>query len=600
MSEIDTSKREWDFSRILPGELDSQIDNEKKILRDKIEEFSSKWRKDKSYLTDSKILKRALDDYELLLREYGVMGNVGYFLILKFSQNQLDEKIKNRLSTFEEFEKELSNSLEFFTLNISKVDKTKQEVFLNSPELVDYRHFLEKIFKKAKHKLSEELEKVMTLKSGPAYESWVNLVEKILSSEEKEVEWYGEKELKNFSEILAGVSEKDKKTRDSSSKALNEIFLKNLDIATAEINAILSDKKINDSLRRFSRADESRILSDDVDFEFVDGLREAINKNLEISKGYYELKTKLFGCEKLEYHERNVPYGELKDEISYEKAVKIVYESFKRFDGNFAEIFKNFVENGDIDVYPSKGKVGGAFCTWGLKKHPVKILLNHTNKFSDVKTMAHETGHGINHELIKKQNSLNFGVPMATAEVTSNFAEELFLNKYMEEVKGDEEKLVILMSRLNSDISSSFRQIACYDFEMELHKAYREKGYLSKGEIGKIFRNNMEKYMGGYVEQSNGSENWWVYWSHIRNYFYVYSYASGILIAKAMYKKFMEDKNFAGKIKEFFSLGKIVSPRSAFKKMGFELDSTFWGEGLKQIENDLNEARNLARKLNKI
>ncbi len=93
----------------------------------------------------------------------------------------------------------------------------------------------------------------------------------------------------------------------------------------------------------------------------------------------------------------------------------------------------------------------------------------------------------------------------------------------------DELRLAIMMQKLNDDVSSIFRQVACYRFEQELHKDFRAKGYLSKEEIGKLFQKHMAAYMGNAVLQSEGSENWWVYWNHIRYFFYVYSYASGLL-----------------------------------------------------------------------
>src|SRR4029078_8462329 len=136
--------------------------------------------------------------------------------------------------------------------------------------------------------------------------------------------------------------------------------------------------------------------------------------------------------------------------------------------------------------------------------------------------LAHEMGHAINNEcMYGAVNALNFGTPMATAEVASQFMEDFVLDELM--AKADDElKLAIMMSRLNDTVSSIFRQIGCYRFEQDLHAEFRQQGYLSKEEIGRIFKKNMAAYMGCGVEQSRGAENWWVYWSHIRTFFYVY------------------------------------------------------------------------------
>ena len=158
-----------------------------------------------------------------------------------------------------------------------------------------------------------------------------------------------------------------------------------------------------------------------------------------------------------------------------------------------------------------------------------------------------------------------------------------------------------MMTKLNSDISTIFRQVACYLFEQELHKTFREKGYLSYQEIGRIFQKCMIAYMGPAVEKSPGSENWWIYWSHIRTFFYVYSYASGLLISKSLQKSVKENPQFIEKVKEFLSAGLSASPKNIFIGLGVDItDATFWNKGLDEIEKLLKDTEKLAKKLKKI
>ncbi len=107
--------------------------------------------------------------------------------------------------------------------------------------------------------------------------------------------------------------------------------------------------------------------------------------------------------------------------------------------------------------------------------------------------------------------------------------------------------------------------------------------------------------MGPAVEQSPGAENWWVYWGHIRNFFYVYSYASGLLISKAMQARVKADKKFVEQVKYFLSAGTSDSPTNIFKNIGIDItQSDFWTSGLKEIENLLTATEQLAKKLGKI
>jgi oligoendopeptidase F len=107
--------------------------------------------------------------------------------------------------------------------------------------------------------------------------------------------------------------------------------------------------------------------------------------------------------------------------------------------------------------------------------------------------------------------------------------------------------------------------------------------------------------MGKAVEQSEGSENWWVYWSHIRYFFYVYSYASGLLISKSLQNFVKQDPAFIIKVKEFLSAGLSDSPKNIFAKLGIDItDKGFWNKGLEEIEKLLNETEALARRMGKM
>lgn len=217
-------------------------------------------------------------------------------------------------------------------------------------------------------------------------------------------------------------------------------------------------------------------------------------------------------------------------------------------------------------------------------------------------TIAHETGHGIHNELMKKRqdNALNFGAPYFSAEVASTFMEDFVFEKILQEAD-DQLRLSILIMKLDEDVSAVFRQAALYRFEEELHFQFREKGHMSKEIIGKLFQKQMKSYMGNFVEQSQGSENWWIYVSHLRNFFYNYQYASGILIAKSFQNSFRNNPGFIESVKEFLGAGLSDYPKNIFGKIGVDIeDKEFWNKGVGEIGKLLNETTKLAKKLGKI
>lgn len=592
----------WNLAPLFQSDDDPKMEKERKAITEKSYAFINKWKDRSDYLRDPKVLKEAIDEYELWQRSCGTDGDEGYYFSLRTSQDENDPKLKAKFNKIRDFAVKVHNDIQFFEIRISKIPSERQRLFLEYEELAPYRHFLERSFAWSKYLLSEPEEKIINLKAAPAHSNWVKMTSGFLSKEEREIlAEDGIKAKKNFAEILSLLDSRAKPVRDSAAAAFNDILAEHVEVAEAEVNSILQDKKVDDELRGVSRPDLLRHISDDIESEVIDAMVGAVGGRFDIAQKYYALKAKLFGVPKLEYHERNVPYGSVDRKYPFEEAAKLAYIVLDGLDPKFGEIFKSFVENGQIDAFPRRHKRSGAFCAHNLLSQPTYVFLNHTGKLNDVLTLAHELGHGINNELIReKQNALNFGTTLAVAEVASTFMEDFVLQE-LEREADDELRLALMMMKLNDDTSSIFRQAACYNFETEFHAAFRERGYLSREEIGAIFRRHMTSYMGDAVERSPGSENWWVYWGHIRTFFYVYSYSSGLLISKSLQAEVRRNPGFMAKVKEFLSAGISDSPRNVFLKLGIDIaDPAFWSRGISEVENLLNETNTLAQKLGKI
>jgi oligoendopeptidase F len=592
----------WNLTPLFESDDSSRIEDQRSKLERESRRFVDTWRSRKDYLEDPLILRQALDDYERWMRHFGADGDEGYYFWLRTQQDQNSPELKARYNKIEEFGKKIENDTRFFYLRLCKVPRSRQKMFLEHPGLAKYRHFIERAFAESRYLLSEAEEKIMSLKASTSHYNWTKMTSGFLVKEERDLlAEDGSKGRKTFSEILSLMNSRDRAVRDSAAKAFNHILAKHAEVAEAEINAILANKKTDDELRKIARPDLARHISDDMESAVVDSLIGAVAVRFDMPGRFYEFKAKLLKVRKLKYHERNIEYGMADRKFLFADAVKLIRKVFVRLDGEFVQIFDSFLKNGQFDVFPRKGKASGAFCAHHLISHPTYILLNHTDTLNDVLTLAHEVGHGINNELIRKrQHSLYFGTPLSTAEVASTFMEDFVLQEILKEA--DEElRLALMVNKLNDDVSTIFRQVACYRFEQELHAEFRKKGYLSNEEIGKIFQNHMAAYMGDYVEKSAGSGNWWIYWGHIRSFFYVYSYASGLLISKSLQSYVKKDPKFIGKVKTFLSAGLSDSPRNIFGKLGIDIgDAGFWGKGLDEIDALLGETIALAKKLKKI
>lgn len=588
-----SNKTSWNLSLLISNTSKENIDALIKECEEENNEFVRKWKPRSDYLSDPYIMLEALTDLEKLNRKQGILSPVSFYYWLKLEIDKNNAETKSAINRITLKAVELENKIIFFTHKISRIKKRVQQIFLQSQILKEYHFFLGNLFKEGKYLLSEKEEKILAIKAKTSMNNWQEMIESLLSRESAKVLTGGKMVEKDFSSILSLISSEDQKTRDSAAKGFNAILKKHSDVAEIEINSILEDKLNNDILRKTKRPDEIRHLADGIDSDIVDTLIETVKNNFDISKEYYAFKAGVLNKKQLEFHERNVPVGTLSKKITYNEGYKIVRNVFGKLSPVFEEIFTRFSENGQIDAYPKKGKVSGAFCAHDLKNYPIYVLLNYTDTVNDVLTLAHEMGHAVHFELAKQCNSLYYGASTATAEVASTFMEDFTLNELLN-ILPKKDSFTLLMHKLDDDISTIQRQAALYLFEKELHKSFREKGYLSKKQIGEIFLDNLSSYLGPAVRLSSGSENWWIYVSHIRNFFYVYSYASGALISKSIQAKYRKGEIGIEKYINFLQKGESQSIKDLFKNLELNItQKSFWQEGLGNISENLNKVKSL-------
>ncbi len=580
---------------------DPQISEDQKKVEQQISHFVTTRQNNTSFQTDPQQLKLALDEFEAI--RAGDISKAEAYFRFKSAQNMEDNQIKAKLNIINNRKKQLISQLQFFELAIAKITSEYQGQMLQAKILQPYKHYLEQIFQSAKYNLSEKEENILLHLNKTSYENWVNMIEQFFSKEEVITHTDSHHtERKNFQELFSLLENNNPDIRDESAQHINDIISKHLDSCEQEINSVLEYKKQIDQIRKYPQVDTARHLADDIESQTVHTLIHTVQQHFSTAQRLYKLKAQLLHKDKLAYHERNIHIWEITTQYSYEQAISYVQEAFYKLDPEFEKIFKDFLTQWRIDVFPHKWKMWWAFNYPFCHKYPSLIMLNYSNTISDIKTLAHEVGHGIHSELSQQnQNSLQYRYGMAVAEVASTFMEDFALEEIIRNAS-EEEQLTLLIDSISTDISTIHRQSACYLFELDIHKEYRKTWYLSHKDIWTLFQKNMQAYMWDYVNQDPWSQNRRSYRSHIRNFFYVYSYASGLLISKALQSKVKQNPQFIQTIKkDFLSVWSSQSPKEIFKNMGIDInDQTFWKQWLQEIENKLQKAEKLAQKLWKI
>lgn len=579
----------WDLGLLYKGHDDPAIERDMKAIEKAYAVFDTKYRGKTDYLKNEAKLLAALTDFEALFAKLPLTKPLSYF---GYSQD-LDSKdaiARSKLTQLTERFTKNEHRIVFFELSLGKIAKPLQKKFLASKKLAHFRYYLKTIFERARYTLSESEEKIMGLKSIPSYDQWINMTEKLLGNQSVEFEG---KQIP-LPEALGKIGDLPLKPRRElyakTTKALESLS----DVAESEINAVVTNKKINDELRGYVEPYDATISGYQNDRKSVLALVNAVTNGFKISNRFYTLKAKLLRLPKLEYSDRNVGIGKNTKKVSFEESVKTLREVFGSVDSRFLSILDSYLKQGQIDVYPKQGKTGGAYCSGNLNA-PTFVLLNYTGTMDEVSTFAHEMGHGIHTECSKSQTPLYQQYSTSTAETASTLFES-FLFETLFEKMSKEEKIVALHNKINDDCQTIFRQIACFNFELELHKTIRAKGGISKEEIRALMNKHMSAYIGPIMDMKEIDGNYFVQWGHIRRFFYVYSYAYGQLISKALYAKYKEDKSFIKKINQFLSAGGSDSPENIFKSIGIDVTRPdFWEKGLKSIEKDIDTLEKLTK-----
>ncbi|MBI2452033.1 hypothetical protein HYV50_03060 [Candidatus Pacearchaeota archaeon] len=232
MENLKITKTSWDLSPLLESDDDPKIEKIREQIKNSVDTFVSKWKNNDSYLKNPELLKKSLEEYEKI-RANNTSGDDGagtidsFYFWLRMRQDQNDPEIKAKYNKSMEFANKIINDLRFFTLKIAKIPEKEQNKFLHSPELSNYRHYLEKLFIEAKYNLSEDEEKIMSLKAKTSHENWVKMLSGFISKEEHEVLMENDQnEIKNCTEIISLISNQNKKIRDSAAHAFNDILKK--------------------------------------------------------------------------------------------------------------------------------------------------------------------------------------------------------------------------------------------------------------------------------------------------------------------------------------------------------------------------------------
>ena len=579
---------EWDLSDLYPAPDSAEFSTDMARLKQSCAGFAASYEGKLAGLDAAGLLDCVLS-YE---RIDTVAGRLMSYAGLRYYQNTMDSERAKFMSDAEGQVTDFTTSLVFFSLEFNRLDEGHLAGLLaQNAGLARYKPVFDRLRAMRPYQLSDELEKFLHDESVVGASAWNKLFDETMAGLMFKVA--GQDEELSLEATLNFLTDTDRTKREAAARALAVVFERNVKLFARVHNTLAKEKEIHDRWRKMPTPQTGRHLSNHVEPEVVEALRNAVVAAYpKLSHRYYRLKAKWMGLDKLQVWDRNAPLPiEAPRLVGWEEAKATVQGAYAGFDQRMADLSEPFFTRGWIDAGVKPGKALGAFAHPTVTTVHPYVMLNYLGKPRDVMTLAHELGHGVHQVLAAGQGELLAPTPLTLAETASVFGEMLTFRKLLDGATSPAERKTLLAGKVEDMINTVVRQIAFYDFECKLHAA-RAKGELTPDDINALWMSIQAESLGDAFEFMDGYEVFWSYIPHfVHSPFYVYAYAFGDGLVNALYAAY--EGGLPGFEEKYFDMLKAGGSKHHKELLApFGLDASdpkFWDKGLSMIAGFIDE-----------
>jgi len=576
---------DWDLSDLYSGEDAPELKRDLAWLETACTSFATDYEGKLASLDAAGLVECLRRDEKIST----IAGRIMSFAGLRYYQLTIDGGRAKFMSDCQEKVTNFTTPLVFFSLEPNRLDEAAlTAMYAQDSDLARYKPVLDRIRAMKPYQLSDELERFLH-DLGVVGDAWERLFDETIAG----LEFTVAGEAMSIESTLNLLTDPDRSQREAAAHELARVFGENIRIFARVHNTTAKEKEVIDRWRKMPTAQTARHLSNDVEPEVVEALRNAVVAAYpKLSHRYYELKRKWLGLERMQIWDRNAPLP-MEDPriVDWEAARETVMGAYAAFDARMADLAQPFFERGWIDAGVKPGKAPGAFAHPTVTDVHPYVMLNYLGKPRDVMTLAHELGHGVHQRLAAAQGELLASTPLTLAETASVFGEMLTFRRMLEGARTQTERKVLLAGKVEDMINTVVRQIAFYDFECKLHAA-RRAGELTPEDINALWMSVQADSLGPAFDFMEGYETFWAYIPHfVHSPFYVYAYAFGDGLVNALYAVYEENpEGFQDKYFEMLKAGGSKHHKDLLAPFGLDAsDPAFWDKGLSMISGLIDE-----------
>ena len=287
--------------------------------------------------------------------------------------------------------------------------------------------------------------------------------------------------------------------------------------------------------RNYPSSRAMAMAGENVPAEVYDNLVATVRKHIPAMHRYVRLRKKMLGVDALHFYDVYAPLvGDLKKSYSYETAQEMVLKAVAPLGEDYqATVRKAYAERW-IDVYPNRGKRGGAYSGGCYDSNPY-ILLNFSGTLDSVSTLAHEMGHTIHSWRSRQHQPPQYAdYTLFVAEVASTVNENLLIEQLLANENDPQTRLYLLNQYLENFKGTVYRQTMFAEFERDAHAMAERGEALNPAALNNLYKKLIVDYFGPELVVDDEVQYEWARIPHFYRPFYVYKYATGYSTAVAL------------------------------------------------------------------
>ncbi|PKL00540.1 MAG: oligoendopeptidase F [Tenericutes bacterium HGW-Tenericutes-1] len=527
------------------------------------------------------------------------------FIKLTIEFSLLTDKLYHFASLIESTDATNQTAIKYITtfqMSFSELAKTETQYkkwlrdFPNIDETIDadpllkeHRFHLHEIIQNAKYMLDEKTEILISKLRQSGSSSWGRLQSLLTST--LAVTYEG-KEI-TLSEVRNLAYHHDAETRKKAYEAELAAY-KSIDKSLAfALNGIKGEVNTISEFRGYLSPLDQALVQSRMQSSTLEAMLQVMTDYLPIFRQYLKRKAELLGHKNgLPFYDLFAPVGNITTTYSIEEANQYILKNFKTFNSRLYNMADKAFREGWIDYTPKKGKVGGAFCANIVSIKESRVLTNFTGAFGDIITLAHELGHAYHGEAIFKESPLNSDYTMPVAETASTFCETIVNKAALKDAKDEEEKIYLLESSIQDYTQVIVDIMSRFIFERSVFEG-RKKTVFDENELKTLMLDAQKQTYGDGLDENYLHPYMWACKGHYYSgglSYYNFPYAFGLLFAKGLYAKYLQDKQaFVNIYDDLLAATGQMTVENVAKLANIDVSKPeFWKGSLEIVKEDID------------